>query len=190
MRSNHRTRSRLQIPKGKMSDPPKGTQREFASSKKVVASKVKKGTAVKRSISGLKAAPPKPLSPKRCKTSPPSYKDVMEERNAVSPPASQTPMVPVMRSPPPVLRLTQATRVAQVNLLSNGVLGTSINTTNGAEKTTSPAHLQIPSSRPGTPKLPSRPGSALSETHGSLPSTRPPSRATTPLVPNIQNFSK
>ena len=169
-----------------MSDPPKGTQREFASSKKVVASKVKKGTAVKRSISGLKAAPPKPLSPKRCKTSPPSYKDVMEERNAVSPPASQTPMVPVMRSPPPVSRLTQATRVAQVNLLSNGVLGTSINTTNGAEKTTSPAHLQIPSSRPGTPKLPSRPGSALSETHGSLPSTRPPSRATTPLVPNIQ----
>ena len=69
-----------------MSDPPKGTQREFASSKKVVASKVKKGTAVKRSISGLKAAPPKPLSHlKDVRRHPPSYKDVMEERNACEP---------------------------------------------------------------------------------------------------------
>ena len=42
----------------------------------------------------------------------------------------------------------------------------------------------VPSSQTGTPKPPSRPGSALSVRHDCLPTTHPPSHAATPLVPN------
>ena len=52
MRASHMTHSKAEIPKGKMPDPPKGTQREYAS-KIVSNSKLKKGKAVKCSLTGL-----------------------------------------------------------------------------------------------------------------------------------------
>ena len=44
--------SRAQIPKGKMPDPPEGTQREYAS-KIASNSKLNKGKTVKHSVTGL-----------------------------------------------------------------------------------------------------------------------------------------
>ena len=53
MRTTHMTHSKVYVPKGNMSDPPKGTHREFASTKLASSSKIKKGKAIKCSITGI-----------------------------------------------------------------------------------------------------------------------------------------
>ena len=45
--------SKVHIPKGNMSDLPKDTHREFASTKLASSSKIKKGKAIKHSITGI-----------------------------------------------------------------------------------------------------------------------------------------
>ena len=52
MRASYMTFSRAQIPKGKIPDPPKATQKEYAS-KIASNSKLKKGKAVECSVTGL-----------------------------------------------------------------------------------------------------------------------------------------
>ena len=47
------THSKVYVPKGNMPDPPKGTHREFASTKLASSSKIKKGKAIKHSITGI-----------------------------------------------------------------------------------------------------------------------------------------
>ena len=62
----------------------------------------------------------------------------------------------------------------------DSVSGTDVITSTAADTACS-ALVNIPSMRAGTPKPPSRPGSALAQgLSWSVPSTHPPSRAATP----------
>ena len=53
MRATRPTHSSLHLSKGKMQDPPKGTQKEFASTMKASPSKGLKGKAIKHSLPGI-----------------------------------------------------------------------------------------------------------------------------------------
>ena len=70
MRSSHRTHSRIQVPKEKMQDLPKGPHHKFMSTKMASASKLNKGKAVKYSVTGLSKSSPKATAPEKPKTSP------------------------------------------------------------------------------------------------------------------------
>ena len=83
-----------------MQDPPKGTHHEFAITKMASASKLKKGKAVKYSVMGLSKSSPKATTPKKPKTSPPSYNEVMRECNESTEQPLHVPVFPVLRSPP------------------------------------------------------------------------------------------
>ena len=85
-----------------MQDPPKGTHCEFMSTKMASTSKLNKGKAVKCSVTGLSKLSPKATTPKKPKTSPPAYNEVMRECNASTEQPPHVPVVPVLRSPPPV----------------------------------------------------------------------------------------
>ena len=62
--------------------------------------------------------------------------------------------------------------------------------TSTAADTACSALVNIPSTRAGTPKPPSRPGSPLAQgLSWSVPSTHPPSRAATPLATAVDNTS-
>ena len=174
-----------------MQDPLKGTHHEFASTKMASASKLNKGKAVKHSVTGLSKSSPKATAPKKPKTSPPAYNEVMRECNGSTKQAPHVPVVPVLRSLPPVSCVTNATPTTDIGNGPNTLTEPSANVT-GAPVVSAAAVVQacsslvktVPSSWAGTPKPPSRPGSALLVRHDSLPTTRPSSHATTPLVPN------
>ena len=101
------------------------------------------------------------------------------------------PVVPVLRSLPPVLCVTNTTPPTDMANGPNTLTEPSANIT-GAPVVSAAAAVQacsslvktVLSSQTGTPKLPSRPGSALSVGHDCLPTTHPPSHAASPLVPN------
>ena len=174
-----------------MQDPPKGTHREFASTKMASASKLNKGKAVKCSVTGLSKLSPKATAPKKPKTSPPAYNEVMRECNGSTKQPPHVPVVPVLRSLPPVSCVTNATPPTDIANGPNTLTEPSANVT-GAPVVSAAAAVQaysslvktVLSSWTGTPKPPSRPGSALSVRCDSLPTTHPPSHAATPLVPN------
>ena len=71
-----------------------------------------------------------------------------------------------------------------VQIYSANVTGTPVVSATAVVQVCSSLVKTVPSSQTGIPKPPSRPGSALSVRHDSLPATRPPSHAATPLVPN------
>ena len=73
------------------------------------ASKLNKGKAVKCSVTGLSKLSPKATAPKKPKTSPPAYNEVMRECNVSTKQPPHVPVVPVLRSLPPVLHVTNAT---------------------------------------------------------------------------------
>ena len=191
MRSLHRTHSRIQVSKGKMQDPPKGTHCKFMSTKMASASKFNKGKAVKCSVTGLSKLSPKAITPKKPKMSPPSYNEVMREHKAYTKQPPHVPVVPVLRSPPPVSHVTNTTPPTDMangpNMLtepSANVTGAPVGSAAAVVQACSSLVKTVLSSQAGTPKLPSRPGSALSVRHDSLPTTCPPSHAATPLVPS------
>ena len=101
------------------------------------------------------------------------------------------PVVPVLRSSPPVSCVTNTTPPTDMANGPNTLTEPSANIT-GAPVVSAAAAVQACSSLvktvlsgwAGTPKPPSRPGSALSVNHDSLPTTHPPSHAATPLVPS------
>ena len=191
MRSLHRTCSKIQVPKGKIQDPLKGTHHEFASTKMASTSKFNKGKAVKHSVTGLSKLSPKTTTPKRPKMSPPAYNEVMRECNVSTNQPLHVPVVPALRSPPPVSHVTNATPPTDIANGPSTLTEPSANVT-GAPVVSAAAAVQahsslvktVLSSWTGTSKPPSRPGSALSVRHDSLPTTHPPSHAATPLVPN------
>ena len=92
-----------------MQDPPKGTHCKFTSTKMASASKLNKGKAVKHSVTGLSKLSPKATTPKKPKMSPPAYNEVMREHNGSTKQPWHVPVVPVLRSLPPVLCVTNAT---------------------------------------------------------------------------------
>ena len=191
MRSLHRTHSGIQVPKGKMQDPLKGTHHEFTSTKMASASKLSKGKAVKHSVTGLSKSSPKATAPKKPKTSPPSYNEVMRECNESTEQPPHVPVVPILRSLPPVSCVTNITPPTDVangpNILtepSANVTGAPVVSAAEVVQACSSLVKTVPSSWAGTPKPPSRPGSALSVRCDSLPTTHPPSHAATPLVPS------
>ena len=193
MKTKCTTRSSLHIPKGTVRDPPKGTHREFASTMKTSTSKVSKGKAIKHSIPGIgkPTSPDHPVS-KIPKTSTSTAYNGAEGCNALTNSPPHVPIVPVLRSPPPVTRVTSITPPV------NNVVGPSLLTgppnTEGSSPTTSEEGAveaciglvnKIPSSHTGTPRPLSWPGSALTvDRPRSVPMTRPPSHAATPLRPN------
>ena len=191
MRSSHRTHSRIQVPKGKMQDPLKGTYCEFASTKMASTSKLDKGKAVKHSVTGLSKSSPKATTPKKPKMSPPAYNKVMRECNESTEQPLHVPVVPVLRSPPPVLHVANATPPTDIangpNILtepSANVTGAPVVSAAAAVQACSSLVKTVLSSQTGTPKPPSRPASAVSVRRASLPTTHPTSHAATPLVPN------
>ena len=174
-----------------MQDPPKGTHHKFVSAKMASASKLSKAKAVKHSVTGLSKLSPKATTPKKPKMSPPSYNEVMRECHVPTKQPPHVPVVPVLRSPPPVSCVTNTTPPTDMANGPNTLTEPSANIT-GAPVVSAAAAVQacssliktVLSSWAGTPKPPSRPGSALSVRCDSLPTTHPPSCAATPLVPS------
>ena len=102
MRATHRTHSKVQVPKGKVSDPPMGTQREYARTRLVSKTKLKKGKAVKHSVTGIgKPSPTMSALPHVPKTSPHVTTSATKEKQNTNDQPVQVPAVPVLRSPPP-----------------------------------------------------------------------------------------
>ena len=115
----------------------------------------------------------------------------MRECNESTEQPLHVPVVPVLRSLPPMSCITNATPPTDVangpNILtqpSANVTGAPVVSAAAAVQACSSLVKTVPSSWTGTPKPPSRPGSALSVRCDSLPTTHPPSHAATPLVPN------
>ena len=95
------THSRAQIPKGKIPDPPKGTQREY-SSKKASNSELKKGKAVKHSVTGLsKSTLTATAVPCVQKTSLYVSVENVEVQQSTDDQTVHIPAVPVLQSLPP-----------------------------------------------------------------------------------------
>ena len=101
MKASHMTHSRTQIPQGKMPDPPKGTQREYAS-KIGSNSKLKMGKAVKCSVTGIGKST-STTTPVPCvqKTSPCEIADNAKEQQSTDDQPVHIPAVPVLQSLPP-----------------------------------------------------------------------------------------
>ena len=115
----------------------------------------------------------------------------MRDCNASTKQPPHVPVVPVLRSPPPVSHVTNATPPTDIangpNTLtepSANITGVPVVSTAAVVQACSSLVKTVLSSQTGTPKPPSRPGSALSVRHDSLPTIHPPSCAATPLVPN------
>ena len=174
-----------------MQDPPKGTHHKFVSTKLASASKLSEGKAIKHSVTGLSKLSPKATTPKKPKTSPPSYNEVMRECDVSTKQPPHVPVVPVLRSPPPVPCVTNTTPPTDMANGPNMLIEPSANIT-GAPVVSAAAAVQacsslvktVLSSWASTPKPPSRPGSALLVRCDCLPTTCPPSCVATSLVPS------
>ena len=112
-------------------------------------------------------------------------------------PSTNISAVPVLRSPPPfgpqVCQMPSPAQLANTTLTdksnSDSVSGTDMITSTAAN-TACNALINVPRMRAATPKLPSRPGSALDNSLSQLvPSTCPPSRAVTPLPTAVTDTS-
>ena len=115
----------------------------------------------------------------------------MRECNESTEQPPHVPVVPVLRSPPPVSHVTNITPPTDIakgpNILtepSANVTGAPVVSAAEAVQACSPLVKTVLSSWVVTPKPPSRPGSVLLVRHDSLPTTHPPSHAATPLVPS------
>ena len=109
MRTTRTTPSSLHLPKGNMQDPPKGTHKEFASTMKVSSSEVLKGKAIKHSIPGIdRPTSTEAKLPKIPKTSPSIAQNNAEGCITLTKSPLHIPAVPVLRSPPPVTRVSNA----------------------------------------------------------------------------------
>ena len=104
------THSSLHLPKGKMQDPPKGTQKEFASTMKASSSKGLKGKAINCSFPGIgRPTSTKSELPKVPKTSPSIACNDAEECTTLTKSPLHIPAVPVLWSPLPVTCVSNAT---------------------------------------------------------------------------------
>ena len=128
-----------------MQDPPKGTHCEFVSTKMATASKLNKGKDVKHSVTGLSKSSPKATTPKKPKTSPPAYNEVMREHNESTEQPPHVPVVPLLRTLPPVSCVTNATQPTDIANGPNILTEPSANVT-GAPVVSAAAAVQACSS--------------------------------------------
>ena len=160
---------------------------------KVSSSKVLKGKAIKHSISGIgRPTSTKSELPKVPKMSPSIAHNDAEGCTILTKSPLHIPAVPVLWSLPPVTRVSNAMppmdNVAGPSLLTgppdNENAFSAISGDEAARACTGLVN-KPPSSHTGTPKILSRPSSALAiECPRSVPMTHPPSHAATPLMHN------
>ena len=176
-----------------MQDPPKGAQKEFASTMKREYFQGK-GKAIKHSLPGIgRPTSTKSELPKVPKTSPSIVGNDAEECTTLTKSPLHIPAVPILWSPPPV------TCVSNITPPVDNVVGPSPDCENvfsaisgdeAARACTGLVNKPL-SSHTGTPKILSRPSSALAiECPRSVPMTHPPSHAATPLMHNTSVTGK
>ena len=177
--------------KGKISSP-RGTHKEFASSKLATA-RVSKGKSSKKSIPGI--GKPSPNTVKVTTVLP--KKPCISTGDDEEQPSTDIPAVPVLRSPPPfgpcICQMPSPTQLANTTLTdkpsSDSVSGTDVITSVAAD-TACNTLINVPGMRAATPMPPSRPGFVLDNSLSwSVPLTHPPSRAVTPLATTVTNTS-
>ena len=192
MRTRHSIGSKQPVTKGKILSPPRGTRKEFASSKLATA-KVSKGKSSKKSIPGIGKSSPSTMKVTAVLPKKPciSMGDDKEQ------PSTDIPAVLVLRSPPPfgphVCQTPSPTQLANTTLTdkpsSDSVLGTDMITSAAADMACNTL-INVPRMRAATPMPPSRLGSVLDNSLSqSVPLTRHPSRAATPLATTLTNTS-
>ena len=93
----HSTGSKQPVTKGKILSPPRGTHKEFASSKLAATARVSKGKSSKKSIAGI--GRPSPSTMKL--TTVPPKDPIISTGNDKEQPSADIPAIPVLRSPPP-----------------------------------------------------------------------------------------
>ena len=189
----HSISTKLPVVRGKILSPPKGTHKEFTSSKMATTAWVSKGKTSKKSITGI--GKPSPSTSKvtsvLSKQPPTTMSDDMGHTS------TNIPAVSVLRSLPPYGLHVQQIPLPPGSLNisvdsttnSNNVSGSEVITHTAAD-TACNALVSVPSMRAGTPNPPSGPGSALVQgLPKSLPLTHPLSRAATPSIPVVNNAS-
>ena len=189
----HSIGSKQPVTKGKILSSPRGTHKEFASSKLAATARVSKGKSSIKSVPGI--GRPSPSTMKLTTISP--KESIISTGNAKEQPLTDIPAIPVLRSPPP-FGLWVCPMLPPAQLLntpitdesnSNSVSGTDV-ITSAAADTACNALVNVPTMRAGTPKLPSRPGSVLyNSLSWSVPLTCPPSRAVMPLATAVTDTS-
>ena len=159
----HSIGSKQLVTKGKISSPPRGTCKEFASSKLATA-RVSKGKSSKKSIPGIGRPSPSTMKVTAILPKKPHISTGDDEEQ----PSTNIPAVPVLRSPPPfgpgVCQMPSPIQLANTTLTdksnSDSVSGTDVITSVAAD-TACNALINVPRMRAATSKLPSRPGSVL-----------------------------
>ena len=192
MRMRHSIGSKQLVTKGKILSPPRGTHKEFASSKLATA-RVSKGKSSKKSIPGIGRPSPSTM---KVTTIPPK-KPHISTGDDEEQPSTNIPAVPVPRSPPSfgpqVCQTPSPAQLANTTLTdklnSDSVSGTDMITSIAAD-TACNALINVPRMRAATSKPPSRPGSALDNSLSQLvPSTHLLSRAVIPLATAVTDTS-
>ena len=152
----HSIGSRLPVTKGKILSPPRGTWKEFASSKLATA-RVSKGKSSRKSIPGI--GKPSPSTMK--KTTIPPMEMHISTGDDQEQSSTDIPAVPVLQSPPPFGSHVQQMPPAQLintsladTSNSDSVSGTNVISSNAAD-TACNALISVPRMRAATPKLPS-----------------------------------
>ena len=174
----HSIGSRQLVTKGKILSPPRGTHKEFASSKLAATARVSKEKSSKKSISGI--GRPSPSTMKVTTFSP--KKPIISKGDDKEQSLTDIPAVPILRLPPPfgswVCQTPSPTQLLNTaitdELNSDSVSGTNV-ITSAAADTACNALVNVPRMRAGTPKLPpSRLGSTLDDSLSwSVPLTCP-----------------
>ena len=184
----HSIGSKQPITKGKIVSPPRGTYKEFVSSKLAATARVSKGKSSKKSIPDT--GRPSPSTMKVTTILP--KKPIISKGDDKEQQSTDIPAVPGLRSPPPFgPQVCQMPSPAQLlnTAITDSVSDTDV-ITSAAADTACNALVNFPRMRAGTPKLPSRPGSALDNSLSqSVPLTHPLSRAVTPLATAVINTS-
>ena len=156
MRVRHSIGSRPLVTKGKILSPPRGTQKEFTSSKLATAG-VSKEKSSRKSIPGI--GKPSPSTMKKT-TIPPKEMHIStgDDQEQSS---TDIPTVPVLQSPPPFglcIWQTPPARLINTSLAdtsnSDSVSGTNVISSNAAD-TACDVLISVPKMRAATPKLPS-----------------------------------
>ena len=193
MRMRHSISMKLPVIKCKILNPPKGTHKEFAISNFASTARFSKEKSSKKSFPGIG----KPLPSKSKVTSVPQKQQSVTTGDEEGPTSTNIPAVPVLRSPlpyglcvhhtPPPSELLNMSvdNAADSDKVSGSevILNTAANAACGAL-------VSVPIMRAGTPKVPSRPGSALAQgLPWSVPLTHPLSSAATPLATAVNNTS-
>ena len=163
MRRRHSIGSKQPVIKGKILSPPRGTHKEFTSSKLATA-RLGKGKSSKKSIPGIG----RPSTSTMKVTAIPPKKPCISTGDDEEQESADIPAVPILRSPPPfgphIWQTLSPTQLANTTLTdkpnSDSVSDTDVITSIAAD-TACNTLINVPRMRAATPMPPSRPGSVL-----------------------------